>query len=439
MKNEELNNRIIFRFWFPLALTWIIMAFEGPFVAAIIARLPDAKYNLAAFGVAFSFAVLIESPIIMLMTASTALANNKKNYIKLLRFTQILNGIITIIFILVLIPGVFKFITQNLMGLETKMTTLTYRGLFILLPWPAAIGIRRFYQGLLIRNNQTRQVTYGTIIRLLFMVTTAIILYLHQIEGIILGAFALSIGVMGEAIAIWLMSRNIIKKKKSYQQSDQLDSYLTFKCIIRFYYPLAITSFISIGIHPTVIFFLGKSKMALESLAVLPVINAFVFLFRSIALSYQEVGIALNFNSYTRYKKISVFAGNLGLVLYFLIAIIVFSPLARVWFHQISGLSMELTTFSILPVRIMALMPLLSTWLSFQRSILVVSKKTNIITRAAAIEIIILIAVLIITVSMANVIGAVGAALAYIIGKLASNLYLWPHQRRFKNKFRTGP
>jgi progressive ankylosis protein len=50
-----------------------MMAAVGPFLAALIARLADPKHNLAAFGVAFSLAVLVESPILMIMGAATAL------------------------------------------------------------------------------------------------------------------------------------------------------------------------------------------------------------------------------------------------------------------------------------------------------------------------------------------------------------------------------
>ncbi len=65
--------RRILTFWLPLLATWQMMSIEGPFLAAIIARIPDAKFNLAASGVAFSLSLIIESPIIMIMTVSTAL------------------------------------------------------------------------------------------------------------------------------------------------------------------------------------------------------------------------------------------------------------------------------------------------------------------------------------------------------------------------------
>ena len=42
-------------------------------IPAGVARLADPKINLAAFGVSFAVAVLVESPIIMILSASTAL------------------------------------------------------------------------------------------------------------------------------------------------------------------------------------------------------------------------------------------------------------------------------------------------------------------------------------------------------------------------------
>lgn len=146
-KNRTLSLRQIFIFWYPLAATWLMMACENPFVAAIIARLPEPKYNLAAFGVAFSFALIIEGPIIMLMTASTALTKDRDAYFKLRRFTYVLNTGITVLMFIILLPPVFFFITRDLMELPGKVVGLTHTSLLMLLPWPAAIGFRRFYQG----------------------------------------------------------------------------------------------------------------------------------------------------------------------------------------------------------------------------------------------------------------------------------------------------
>ena len=90
-----------------------MMGLEGPFLAAVIARLPEPKFNLAAYGVAFAFAILVEAPIIMIMSASTALVEDADSYRKLRNFTYTLNAVITGVMLVVLIPPTFTFIVQD--------------------------------------------------------------------------------------------------------------------------------------------------------------------------------------------------------------------------------------------------------------------------------------------------------------------------------------
>jgi len=131
---ERLTYRRIFLFWGPLALTWLMMAFEQPFLIAFIARLNDAKFNLAAFGIAGSFAMIIEAPIIMLMSASTALVTGRNSYKKLKYFTDILNASITGIQLIILIPPVFNYIVIGLMEVPEEVARLAHIALIIFLP-----------------------------------------------------------------------------------------------------------------------------------------------------------------------------------------------------------------------------------------------------------------------------------------------------------------
>jgi progressive ankylosis protein len=91
----------------PLAAQWIMMALEGPFLAAIIARMGEPAFNLAAYGVAFALAILIESPVIMLMSASTALVDDAESYRRLRNFAHALNAGSTALLLFVLIPPVY--------------------------------------------------------------------------------------------------------------------------------------------------------------------------------------------------------------------------------------------------------------------------------------------------------------------------------------------
>jgi Na+-driven multidrug efflux pump len=433
--SDKLTTRTIFLFWGPLALTWLMMALEQPFLISVIARLANEKFNLAAFGIAMSFALIVEAPVIMLMSASTALVRNADSYRKLKRFTDILNGSIIVVQLVLLIPPVFNLIVTDLMGVPDEVVRLTYFALLLLLPWPASIGYRRFYQGILIRNNLTRRVTYGTLVRLSVIIITGSLLYKSGLQGAYVGAITLSLAVFFEAVASWLMARKTIIAILNIDKQDEADGIgqpviprLDYSFITRFYTPLALTSILSLGVHPFVTFFMGRSAMPIESLAVLPVVNSLVFIFRSMGLSYQEVNIALVGERKQNYKSLRSFALILGIAVTLLLGIVAFTPLSRIWFIKISGLTTELAPLAYLPLKILILLPALSVLLSFQRSTLVVSRQTKPISIATAVELGGIIIVLAVCIGYFNMVGVVAAALAYILGKAASTIYLSPIQ-----------
>jgi len=422
---DSLTYKKIFIFWVPLAATWLMMATEGPFLAAVIARLSDPKYNLAAYGVAFSFAVLLEAPIIMIMSASTALVKDKDSYLKLRNFTFVANGIITLVMILFVIPPVFFFITQSLIGLPDAVARLTHQACLILLPWPGAIGYRRFYQGILIRSNRTRRVAYGTVIRITSMIIVASPCYLFfDLEGAIVGATGLVCGVTAEAVASRLMAAGSVEQLLN-ASPVQNATPLSYGSITKFYYPLALTSVLALGVHPMVTFFMGQSRMPIESLAVLPVVNSLVFVFRSMGLSFQEVGIALMGERNQNFAVLRNYTILLGITVTVVLSVVTFTPLSVVWFQKISGLSMELTLFARAPAQILTLMPALSVLISFQRSIMVNSKKTTPITIATAIEVLGIVVVLYLATQVFGAIGAIGAAASLMLGRLLANSYLF--------------
>ena len=425
IRHGHLSTKKIFVFWLPLAATWLMMSVEGPFLAALIARLAEPKYNLAAYGVAFSFALIIEAPIIMIMSESTKLVKDAQSFIILRRFTYGLNWLITLFMLVILIPPIFYFITEDLIGLPSKVSNLTYLATIILLPWPGAIGYRRFYQGILIRNDLTRRVAYGTVIRLTTMALTALLIYLFtDAAGVVVGATSISAAVLLEAVASRFMADRIIKKIMK-QEGDDKD-VLTYKEIYKFYYPLALTSIVGLGVQPVVIFFMGQSRMAIESLAVLPVVTSFVFIFRALGLSYQEVVIALMGDDKKNFTLLRNFAYSLGAVLTIVLVMVAFTPLSDIWFRVVSGLSENLAEFARLPLMIMSILPFLTVLISLQRAALVSKKTTQPITISTAIEFITIVLVLFISIKYIGLVGAVAATSSFVIGRLAANIYLTP-------------
>ncbi len=113
---QQATLKTIYRLWWPLALTWLMMAIEGPFLAAVIARMSESATNLAAYGIAYAFGLITEAPVIMLLSASTCLARGRSDYLRLRSFSLCLCAVVTLMIILLLTPAIFTPLTKNSSG-----------------------------------------------------------------------------------------------------------------------------------------------------------------------------------------------------------------------------------------------------------------------------------------------------------------------------------
>jgi hypothetical protein len=424
----ELAVSSILWFWLPLAATWLMMAAEGPYVAAIIARMPDAAFNLAAYGVAFSLAWLVESPIMMLLTASNSLVRDRPSFLALRRFTYRMNAAVTAAMLIGILPPVFRFVTGTVMGLPPEVARLVHVATAILVPWPGAIGYRRFYQGILVRHGLARRVAYGTVLRLTSMSLTAAGLALASpLHGASIGAAALATGVVVEAIASRVMAQRAIALLPDAAAGS---AALTQRSIFRFYYPLALTSIISLITGPLLTFFMGRSRAPIESLAVLPVVQSLVFLFRSGGVAFQEVGVALMGRGGEHRREVAFALRFLASAATIALAVMLFTPLADVWFQRVSGLPPELSRFALLPARLLVLLPATEYWLSYQRSRFILNGQTRVVTLATAVEVMGLGLLLFACIGWLGMVGAVAGSVAQISGRIASNLFLVQASRK---------
>jgi len=430
MTAQPLHNIKIFRFWLPLALAWLMMAVEGPLLAALIARMPEALFNLAAYGVAYAFALIAEAPVIMLLSASTALCRGAESYRRLRRFTLALSLGVTLLLLLLVLPGVFDFVGLYLLGLHPEVAGATRLAILFLLPWPGAIGLRRFYQGVLIADGRTRRVTMGTVLRMVSMAAAGLTLAASGgLPGAAAGSLALSCGVVAEALSIRRLASPSIQR---LLQIDDVDQAPSFREIWKFYLPLALTPFIALSIQPLIVFFLGRGMDPLQSLAVLPVLYGLTFVFRALGLSYQEVSISLLGDRLENRLALGRFAGGLAVAVGACLGLIAATPLAVIWLRDISGLSEELVRFARLPLLLMVPMPVLTVGLTWQRSLLVKVRKTGPVSTATAIEAAAICGLMAVLIAWIPLPGMVLAAITLVVARLLAMLYLIPYCRHIE-------
>jgi progressive ankylosis protein len=415
---NALTNGRIARFWLPLEATWLMMAAEGPFLAAVIARLPAPKENLAAFAVATALAWMVESPIIMMLSASNALVRDGVAYRKLRRFSFALNASVTAVMAILITPPVFNFVARGIMGLTPGVAALAGRSMIFLVLWPGAIGFRRFYQGILISDGRPEAVTWGTVIRLVTMAATGLLFALVvRLPGASVGAGALGAGVVAEGAVSWVMARPSVRRLR--RQADAECAFgraLTTARVLRFYAPLALTSFLSFFINPLTTFFLARGRQPLESLAVLPVIVGLAFVFRTGGIAMQEVVIALVGDRSENRRILARFTMRLGAASTAALAVVLYTPLAAFWYGTVSGLAPDLTAFALLPGGLLVLIPFLESVLAYERGVLVKSHRTTPISIGVAVQLGVTAAVFTLMVLILRTVGAVAVGPALTAG-----------------------
>jgi len=165
--NVSVQQKKIIKIWFPLAASWLLMGVEMPVISAVMARLENPEISLATHGgIVFPLALIIEAPIIMLLSASTALSKDWDSYQKIFRFMMIMGASLTVLHLLVAFTPLYDFVVVELMGVPEEIIESGRMGLRFMLPWTWSIAYRRFQQGVMIRFGHSQAVGVGTIVRL---------------------------------------------------------------------------------------------------------------------------------------------------------------------------------------------------------------------------------------------------------------------------------
>lgn len=419
----------IVRAWWPLAASWMLMGLELPAVSAVVARLPEPQINLAAYGIVFAISMIIESPIIMLLAASTALSKDWDSYLKVRRFMMQAGALLTALHVAIAFTPLYYLVVVDLIGAPSEIVEPARWGLMLMTPWTWSIAYRRFNQGVLIRFGHSEIVGLGTVVRLSANLVVLGIGYLvGTVPGIMVAASAVSMGVMSEAFFVGLRVRPSLQRLRQIAPDGDP---LTLSSFLRFYVPLALTSLLTLLVQPIGSAAISRMPGALESLAVWPVVSGLLFLLRSVGIAYNEVVVAL-LGEPKAEESLRRFAKVLSLSLTAILFLVTATPLAGFWFQGLSGLAPSLAHLAQTSLWFALLLPAFSVWQSWYQGSLVYFRTTRGVTEAMALSLLISSAILGAGVLWEQVTGLYVAQGAFTIGGLTQMLWLAYRSRKIR-------
>lgn len=276
----------LWRQFIPLSVSDVTMACGDPMITTTLAHLPFARLNLAAVGVAKALAVFFESPIIMILHASNALAPSRQSRRALWRFTLMAGGSLTVLLALLALPDVFAAIGGHLLGVPWELTETVRHVLMLMILWPLAISWRRYFQGLLIHRGYTRAIAQAGIARLVSVAVVLAAGFAAGIPGALLAGTALIAGVLVEAIFVTLAAKRLGATLPTVAIATLP---VDLPSVFRFYWPLATSMLVVWGGRAMLMGIIARSHDADLALAAWPAAWGLVLVIANATRMVQQV------------------------------------------------------------------------------------------------------------------------------------------------------
>lgn len=420
-----MNRRRIFWLWLPLAVSFTLMMLEGPTVQAAITRLDQSALNLAAFGLVMSISLIIESPVIMLISTSIALVRDAQSYRILRTFVVTLNLVLTVVTALVAWTPLYGLVVGGMLGIPETIAAAARPAFQIMLLWTAAIGWRRFYQGILVRHGLTTRVSYGTAVRLAFTIMTAAALAVWgQLPGAIVGACSLMAGVISEAIATHLFALPVVRRIQTEPRAP-VEQPLTMSAIITFHTPLAATSLLTLLVQPVTAAALARLAQPTATLATWPVIFSAMMVLRGWGMALQETTIAQAADQ-RAHRPLRDFTLIVAATTSLAALLLAFTPALDLYLRTVISLDPQLWSYVRGGLQVLLLLPGLTALTSWLRGLLVAAGTTSNVYRGMGVNLVVN-GTLLLGVAL-QLPGILVAAVSLIVASAAEYLYL---QRRY--------
>ena len=428
MAAAPLTARRVLSSWWPLASSWLLMSFELPAVSAVMARLSQPEVSLAAYGgLVFPLSMLIEAPIIMLLSASTALCKDWRSYLMVRTFMVRAGAGLTLLHVLIAFTPLFDVIARGIIHVPEPVVEPARLGLRIMTPWTWAIAYRRFQHGVLIRDGRSRVVGVGTLVRLFSNLGVLAVGFFAfpELPGIVVGATAVVTGVTTEAVFVGFKVRS---SHVSLRAQPVLEEALTWPAFYKFYVPLAMTSLMTLLVPSMVAAGVSRMPRALDSLAVWPVISGINFIFRGVGFAFNEVVVSL-LDEPGAFRVLRRTGLTLGLAGSAIFVLVLASPASYFWFEVLSALPQDLADLGRAATWLVCLQPLQAFLQSWFIGTLVHARETRGVSESVVVSLLVNAAVLSIGVALHSVTGVYVGLLGVALGAFAQVAWLYFRSR----------
>lgn len=330
------------------------MLLEPLIISVALSRASNAVVALAAYDIMFGIALVVEAPVLMLISTSTSLSRTRQAFWQLFKLTLALGGAAVAVGFLVSLTPLYGWLVLGVMGIPPAVAEAARPGLIILSLWPFPVAWRRTLQGVLIAHDRTPLVTMATILRLAAIsCALAIGSRLMPEQMLVVSAFAMLASVVVEALAVTPPAFSIVFQLPAAGEEPPL----TWQRLLGFYQPLATMMVLRQVGRPLLSAGVAAAQHPVRSLAAWSVAWRLLLLPFGAAMGLEQVVIA----KASAAAPVRRFIWGIGLLLVGVLALLAFTPLVHPVLAVLFDLSSDIEPLVILGLRLTVALPLLQS------------------------------------------------------------------------------
>jgi hypothetical protein len=412
---EAVSYKQLCYFFLPLGLSATLVTLSHVIINSTLARSVNPELIIASYALPMSLLALTERPAVLLRQTCSALVRDRISFRSMAAVSSYVFASMLVLGFLIAFTPIGKWLFQYIFGVEAELLGPIIDVYRILMFVSVFSGLRCLFHGIIIFNLRTKWLTIGMFIRLVGMYLLSLY-FIHRgpIESGEVGAIIFLVGMIIEAsVSVW-EGRSLLRKV--IPEKAQGHPIETKSQIFGFYKPLLISSLIAIIVGPAINAMLGKTMNIHLAIASFAIAGSLAQLVQSF-FSYMHQ-IVLNFypKDPKAVKRFTLFVAFIPSVL---IAVLGYTSLGPWFMMHVMGVNNELMQASLRTLRVFMILTLVFPWLDFVNGIIMLKGQTMVMIKSQAVNVIVTIAALIISVIYApgwN--GSIGA-LAQSLGSLS--------------------
>ncbi len=403
----------VLKFYIPLAATSVLMMVTHSVISGAAARTLTPALSLAAYSVAYAVGQVFESPCYGMQRMGLTFIRGKRSSRTTSGVGTRMLAVILLAYALVSWTPLATWVFKDLLGASEEIYPLALSSLRVFILWPTFSAIRSLFQPRIVLARKTVWLTINMIARVSMMILGAALLP-RILPGGPVASIILVTGLGTEALLAYLVVRSALPPLEDEPGDEPA---VTSGQVLGFGLPLAFAASVQTLGRPVLAAALLRTANPTVTLAGYQVAASFSYIFTALTFNVYHA-VVIYVKDRRSYLRMRVFCLGLGALGFLLLALCSLPPIGRLVFGRIIGTPADISLEAIKTLAILALSPLTSASMEFYSGILMMRRRSSLVTLSKIINMASTCAIAVVLVALFPGMGGAAGAIAVVLGPL---------------------